>query len=263
MITVLMGMFNTKEEELRASIESILNQTYKNFEFLIINDASTDNSKAIVESYKDNRIRLIDNEKNLGLEKTLNRGLMLAKNEFIVRMDTDDIAYPERLEKQLKFAMNHPEYSIIGTRAEIFDENGIIGTSKKYGPINKEDFIFGAPFMHPTILLRKSDVLKCGGYPLYKRCEDYAMEMNLYSNGYKGYIMNDILMKYRMTQAGFKKKKYKYRIIESKVKYVYFKKLGIKWYKYIYIIKPLIVGLLPKKILSKIFFKRIRGNINE
>lgn len=122
-VTVLMSEYNTKEEELRASIESILNQTYKDFELLIIDDCSDKKSTDIIESYKDDRIKLIHNEKNLGLAKSLNEGLELATTDYIIRMDTDDIAHVDRIEKQIKFAINHPEYSIISSKANCIGEN--------------------------------------------------------------------------------------------------------------------------------------------
>lgn len=252
MITVLMGMYNTKEEELRSSIESILNQTYKDYEFLIINDACTDNSRKIVLEYNDSRIRLVDNEMNLGLEKTLNLGLKLAKGEYIARMDTDDISVPERLEKQKEFLDNNKQYSFVGSRVNVFDEIGVYNKSKVYGEIQKNDLLWGTPFTHPSLMIRKHDIIKAGGYPLYRRCEDYAMEMNMYAQGYKGYIMPEYLLNYRMTSDGYKKKKYKYRVIEAKVKLKYFRKMKIEWYKYFYVIKPLIVGLIPHSILKKI-----------
>lgn len=122
-VTVLMAEYNTKEEELRKSIESILNQTYENFEFLIIDDCSDKKSEQIIKSYNDDRIKFYRNEENLGLAKSLNKGLELASTDYIVRMDTDDIAHIDRIEKQINFAINHPEYSIISSKANCIGEN--------------------------------------------------------------------------------------------------------------------------------------------
>ncbi|PAE38165.1 glycosyltransferase [Bacillus sp. 7884-1] len=257
-VTVLMSMYNTPEEQLRKAIESILNQTFTNFEFLIINDATKDNGVEIVESYKDSRIKLEHNEQNLGLERSLNRGLILAKSDYIIRMDTDDIAYPNRIEKQMGFALEHPEYSIISSRADYFDEDGVYGTSKRTGEVQKNDFLFGTPFIHPTICLKRNDVINSGGYPLFSRCEDYAMQMNMYANGYKGYVMDDVLLKYRLDSNGYKKKKFKDRFNEIKVKEIYLKRLGFIWYKrYPYLIKPLIAGIMPTIIMKKYHQKKL------
>src|SRR3990170_6306785 len=101
-ITVLMSVYNG-ERFLREAIESILNQTYRDFEFLIINDGSTDSSREIILSYNDPRIRLIDNELNIGLTRSLNKGLRLARGKYIARQDADDISFRKRLEKQVAF----------------------------------------------------------------------------------------------------------------------------------------------------------------
>ena len=250
-VTVLMSEYNTKENELRSSIESILNQTYKNFELLIIDDCSDKKSTDIIKSYKDNRIKLIHNEKNLGLAKSLNKGIDLIDTDYIIRMDTDDIAKKDRIEKQIKFAYEHPEYSIIAGNANYFNENGIFKTTKILGEKHKEDFIKGTPFIHPTMLIKTKDIKAIGGYPNCRRGQDYAMAMEMYANGYKGYVMEDILIDYRMNTAGYKKKKFKYRLLEFKIRWHYFNKLKIKKHYYIYCFKPILVGLIPKSMLEK------------
>ena len=103
LISVVMSNYNTEESYLRASIESILNQTYENFEFIIVDDCSTDNSIDVIESYSDKRIKLIKNKENMGLTKSLNVAIKEAKGEFIARMDADDISLPQRFEKQVEF----------------------------------------------------------------------------------------------------------------------------------------------------------------
>ena len=252
-VTVLMSEYNTKEEELRTSIESILNQTYKNFELLVIDDCSEKKSTEIIASYNDNRIKLVHNEKNLGLAESLNKGIGLIDTDYFIRMDTDDIAKKDRIEKQMKFVYEHPEYSIVAGNANYFDENGIFKTSKIVGEKNKEDFIKGTPFIHPTMIIKTKDIKSIGGYPDCRRGQDYAMAMEMYANGYKGYVMEDVLIDYRMNIAGYKKKKFKYRLLEAKIRWQYFNKLKIKKHYYIYCIKPIFVGLVPKKILQNYY----------
>lgn len=249
-VTVLMAEYNTKKEQLKQAIESILNQTYDNLEFIIIDDCSNEENIKLIESYEDNRIRLIRNGKNLGLAASLNKGIELATTNYIIRMDTDDIAKIDRIEKQVKFAENNPQYSIISGRANFFDDKGIYYTTPKRGEVNKNDFIKGTPFVHPTMLLKKEDIEKIGGYPLYRRCQDYAMAMSMYANGFKGYIMDDILIDYRMDTDGYKKKKFKYRMLESKIRFHYYRKLKISIFQYIYCIKPIVAGLIPKRLMQ-------------
>ena len=138
-VTVLMSVYNANLKELNEAVTSILNQTYKNFEFLIINDGTKNGEKQLIESYNDNRIRIIDNEKNMGLEKSLNKGIENAKGKYIIRMDADDISHIDRIDKQLKFIKEHSQYSIISSRVNYFDESGIYGTSSRRGEINKKN----------------------------------------------------------------------------------------------------------------------------
>src|SRR5574344_639787 len=107
-ISVVMPVYNTDETFLRESIESILNQSFKDFEFIIINDGSTNNAEDVILSYKDERIRYYKNDINLKLIKTLNRGLLLAEGEYIARMDSDDISLPTRFQTQVEFLGKNP-----------------------------------------------------------------------------------------------------------------------------------------------------------
>ncbi len=257
-VTVLMSVYHEKKELLKEAIESILNQTYKDYEFLIINDGQNKDLIDLLKEYDDKRIRIINNPQNIGLEKSLNKGLQLARGKYIVRMDADDISYLDRIEKQVNFINLHPEYALISTKAEVFDENGTYGISKRSGEIKKEDLVKGTPFIHPTMLINKSILKSIGGYPEYERVEDYAMVMNMYANGYKGYIMDEILLKYRMDKNGYKKKKYKYRFVEAKVKLIYFRKMKVKFYSYIFILKPFIAGMIPKRLLRKYHERKMK-----
>jgi glycosyltransferase involved in cell wall biosynthesis len=157
-VTVLMPVYNG-EKYLKEAIESILAQTYSNFEFLIINDGSIDASEEIILSYNDQRIRYIKNERNLKLIATLNKGLELSKGEFIVRLDADDIAREDRIEKQLNFLMSHEDYGLVGSWCKV------INSDKKITyHVDHEDLIFAmalyCPFIHPSIMIRKSILIE-------------------------------------------------------------------------------------------------------
>lgn len=121
-VSVVMSVYNG-ERYLRESIESVLDQTYRNFEFIIINDGSTDSTREIALSYDDRRVCLIDNKKNMGLTKSLNRGLQIARGEYIARMDADDISMPDRFEKQIDFLDCHRDYAVVGTFLKVINEN--------------------------------------------------------------------------------------------------------------------------------------------
>ncbi len=179
-VTVLMPVYNG-ERYLRESIESILGQTFTDFECLIIDDGSIDASRDIIRSYCDPRIRLIENIDNLGLIKTLNCGLALAKGEYIARQDQDDISYPERLEKQVAFLNSHPEIAMLGTRINNIDEQGRKSTLYGYCIVCSElairwQLMFDNPFVHPSVMMRAKIVSDIGGYDeRFPECEDYDL----------------------------------------------------------------------------------------
>ena len=155
-----MAVYNG-QSYLRETIESILNQTFKDFEFLIIDDGSTDQSATIIHEFRDVRIKYVSNEKNKGLPFSLNRGLELAQGEYIVRMDADDISVPSRLKKEVRFMDTHPEITACGSWIKTIGHDA--GYVHKYltSPEDiKASLLFNTSMAHPTVILRKSDLLK-------------------------------------------------------------------------------------------------------
>jgi glycosyltransferase involved in cell wall biosynthesis len=122
-LSVIMSVHNG-EKYLREAIESILNQTFTDFKFIIINDGSTDNSLAIIRSYDDKRIRILNNGTNIGLTKSLNKALKQAKGKYIARQDADDVSLPDRFEAQLKYFVQYPEVALLGTSTYIINQEG-------------------------------------------------------------------------------------------------------------------------------------------
>lgn len=178
-ISVLMPFFNN-EKYLDDAIESILQQTYSNFEFVIINDGSTDSSDKIVKKYlKDKRIRYFINTENLGLVESLNKGITLSKGEYIARMDGDDISEVTRLEKQIMYLEKHKKVGLLGTQGIIINEKGEkTGNFKR--PLSdfkiRTKLMEGNSFIHGSVMMRKNKLLKTSLYESsYKRSEDYAL----------------------------------------------------------------------------------------
>lgn len=181
LISVVMPVYNTEESMLRESIESILNQTYQNFEFIIVNDASNEDTTAVIESYKDERIRHVRNDVNMGVTKSLNRGLDLANGKYIARMDADDISLPQRFELQLQYMEAHKEVVVLGSMAQIIGEETIV--FHKYTE-DHEIMRIRLSFrndgvIHPTAFLRADKigmlrydetVLKGQDYEFWTRC---------------------------------------------------------------------------------------------
>lgn len=164
-VTVLMTVYNG-ERFIRESIESILNQTFRDFEFIIINDGSTDASSEIIRSFVDTRIRLIDNKKNFGVYRSANKGLKLAKGKYIARQDDDDISLPTRLAEQVKFLETHRTIALVGTNYTTIDGKGNPLTYvrlKKNDADIKEKLVEHCAVCHPSMMFRRS-VLDSAGY---------------------------------------------------------------------------------------------------
>ncbi len=177
-VTVLMSVYNG-EKYLREAIDSVLSQTFGDFELLIINDGSTDGTWEILESYKDARIRLF-NQDNMGLTRSLNKGIQLSRCEYIARMDADDIALPERLGKQVRFLDEHPEIAAVGSFHH--EENLTRAVSIKKFPADdpaiRKILLKKNPISHPTVMIRRSILIKIGCYnegEEYKYIEDYEL----------------------------------------------------------------------------------------
>lgn len=205
MISVIMSTYKEDERLLRESIESILNQTYRDFEYIIILDyPDNDVHKSVIEEYalKDDRIHFYINEKNMGLTDSLNRGLSLCHGEYIARMDADDISLPDRLERQMKYLeKNH--YDLIGGITEMINENGSLLYSIKSVPtdpkkINKA-LRYSQCIAHPTWLGRKEVFEKNAGYRHMPLCEDYDFTLRAVLNGFVVSNLNEAVLKYRMT----------------------------------------------------------------
>ena len=159
-ISVIMPVHNESEHVLKTAINSILNQTYSDFELIIINDASENNAEEVILSYKDERIKYYKNETNLKVIKTLNRGLELATCEYIARMDADDIAFKTRFEKQVKVLDTHPEIGLVNTQCYIFPGKKLITPPEKHNDIEKILKYSVNCIVHPAVMFRKSIIEK-------------------------------------------------------------------------------------------------------
>ena len=174
-VTVLMPVFNA-ERYLHEAVDSILSQTFTDFEFLIIDDGSTDGSAALIDSYSDPRIRFVRNLCNLGLTATLNIGLDAARGEYIARMDADDISLPERLAAQVAFLDTHPNIGMVGVWAEAFGDAGFKIPHPADTETIRAKLLFDSAFVHPAVLMRRASFAAHGlRYPPLGHFEDYAL----------------------------------------------------------------------------------------
>ena len=212
LISVLMPVYNTKEEYLRTSIESILNQTFTDFEFIIVNDGSTNNVEEVILSYKDDRIKYFKQE-NQGIVGALNNAWSKASGKYIARMDSDDIAYPERFAKQVNFLEENPEYSLVGSWAKIIPSKNII---KLPQDIKIMDLLADCMFIHPSIMFNKADFEKFNLQ--YETGFEYAEDYCLYANAVKHLKMTnlqEVLLNYRVYPENSSSKNRNVRIRSS------------------------------------------------
>jgi glycosyltransferase involved in cell wall biosynthesis len=201
LISVVLPVYNA-EQYVKDTIKSILIQSYQNFELIIINDGSTDNSEEYIVQFKDTRIKYIKNEKNLKLIQTLNLGLSVAKGKYIARIDADDIALPNRFEKQIDFLENNLEYGIVGSFAETF------GSKKEKLTFVQEDLeirfalLTHNPFVHSSVMIRNQILIKNKlSFDLNQlHVEDYDLWIKILKYS-KGKILPNILIKYRIHES--------------------------------------------------------------
>lgn len=167
-VSVVMPVYNSAKY-LALAIESILNQTFKNFEFIIIDDGSNDSSLRIIKKYarKDRRIKILINPSNMGICWSLNYGISLARGKYIARMDSDDWSYPERLSKQISFMKKHPQAVICGGSIEVCNADLKILNKRSYPTSDKnirKNLFRMNPFAHPAVMYQKDTVINAGEY---------------------------------------------------------------------------------------------------
>lgn len=264
LISIIMGIYNCADtlDEAIASIEA---QTYKNWELIMCDDGSVDDTYNVAKKYADKdpeKFVLLKNEKNLGLNETLNRCLAVAKGELIARMDGDDISAPERFSEQLAAFDENPDISIVGSDMDLFDEKGVWGrTHKPPRPTNKY-FMKSNPHCHASCMVKKEAYDDVGGYTVDKkllRVEDYHLWVKMYAKGYRGINIKKPLYKMRDNRDAQARRKFKYRLNAVRVKFFAVRALGLPFYNYAYCIVPLLKGFLVGPLYKLLHRKKLSG----
>lgn len=245
-----MGIYNCADTLVEA-LESLEVQTYKNFKIILCDDGSKDNTYDVAKAYADkhNNVLLIRNERNMGLNATLNLCLEYADTEYVARMDGDDRSLPYRFEKEIEFLDAHPEYAIVSGPMNYFDENGIFRTSKGNGEVKPLDFVKGTPFCHAPCMVRRKAYKVVGGYSVDKRLlrvEDYHLWFKMYAAGYKGYNLEFPIYEMRDDRNAMKRRTWKSRLNEMFVRSQGYRMLKLPLYYQIYALRPILVGFLPQ-----------------
>lgn len=235
-------------------LQSLLNLEYKNIEIIICDDASTDNTLGLLTSWanKNSNIILLSNARNEHQASARNYCMSIARGEYFMIQDIDDISAPNRIDVLLReLILNNVDFvsSSMGT----IDGSGhinlkpILRFDKKF-PI-ASDFLWNLPFNHPATLFKASVIRKFGGYRISKetkRNEDYDLFMRLYASGVKGMNVNETLYIYRLDINTYKRRNFSSRISECIVRYKGFRLLGVPFYSYLFVLKPLLAHIFTK-----------------
>lgn len=263
-ISVIMGIYNCADT-LPDAINSILNQTYTDWELILCDDGSTDETYAVAREYQKQwpgKIKLIQNETNFGLNATLNHCLQMAEGKYIARMDADDLCSPERFAAELAVLENEPEVAIVSTDMEFFDETGVWGVIRHPEYPDRKDFLAGSPFCHAACMMRKEALDAVGGYSVSKwllRVEDYHLWLKMYKVGYKGKNIHTALYQMRDDREAYARRKFAYRINEAYVKILVVRDLKLPFVYVVCALKPILVGLLPGPIYKFLHKKKLQN----
>jgi len=247
------------------SIGSILSQSFTDFEFLIVDDCSAQETRSILASFqkKDSRIRVIENNENIGFCRSLNKGVELSQGKYIARMDADDCSLPSRLEVENNFLDSHPGISFCGSDFGFFDDEGVWGTSALITCPTRQQVCLSNRFSHPTILLRKEDLVSVHGYTVFPKkirvSEDYDLWCKLYLHNLCGYNIQEILLLYRDDFDSAKRRKFKYQILLVKLKKQWCKEFGVSKALFVrHALLSLLPFLLPKRLYIRLRKKKYK-----
>ena len=203
-VSFVLPVYNAGEH-LAAAVESVLTQTYRDFEVLAINDGSTDGSRDVLASFKDDRLRILDQPNN-GLVATLNRGIREARGPWIARMDSDDVCLPHRLQRQMAHLTANPDMALLGGYVATIDEQGELLADVVPFPVSHDELwqaIGVRPWVmcHPAVVIRKQAAIEAGLYdPAYKHAEDTEFFARLMTK-YRAANLPEVVLKYRLRQG--------------------------------------------------------------
>ena len=256
LVSVAMGVLYRRDnlDYLKRSVSSILNQTYRNFECLICDDGSTFKAKRYLDecSRLDKRIILIRPEVKFDLASKLNACLREARGKYIARMDDDDYSQPERFRRQVDLLSTETSIAFVGSNVTL-NRSGVACGERRFPEYPKvRDFYMTQPYIHPTLMFRKEALESVNGYSEDKRqvlCEDYDLLLRLYAQGYQGMNIQENLLEYTIPASGRSNRRMCHRWNETVTRWQRFRETGELPRALPFVVKPLAVGLIPKKVL--------------
>lgn len=259
--SVIMGAYNCAQT-IDDAVSSIVFQSFEDWELIICDDASTDDTMAKAQAWarRDDRIRIINNPSNLGLARTLDRCIAESKAGLLIRHDADDISLQYRFAKLIKAMEENPGPSVIGSWMTCFDDRGDVGVVRTAPRPQTDDLIRGTVFCHPSCIMRRADILSVGGYgsqPWLRRSQDYYLWFRLYAAGMYGINLQESLYRFRDDTAAWKRRGLSARWMESRVRWEGFKLIRMPIWKRWLAFTPLLKCLVPGSLYARIRKRRL------
>ena len=259
-ISVIMGIYNCAPT-LQEALDSLYAQTYQNFKIILCDDGSQDETFAIAEENArlHPNVLVLRNERNMGLNHTLNHCLEYADTEYCARMDGDDISLPTRFEKEVAFLDSHPEYAIVSTPMIYFDENGEFKRGHGGFEPKADDYINGRTFCHAPCMVRTEAYKAVGGYTVSKyllRLEDQHLWLKMYKKGFRGYNLDECLYMMRDDRNATSRRDYVTRRNEMLQRLRICRTFNLPWYRYVQsVMVPFFKWIMPTCIYEIIHRK--------
>jgi glycosyltransferase EpsE len=261
-VSILMGIYNG-ERVLEKAIDSLRTQTYRDWECIVCDDGSTDGTWSVLETLVqgDGRFILLRNERNRGLASTLNRCIEIASGEYLARQDADDVSAPTRLEVQVNFLDEHPSVTVAGTYAALVDRKGAWWGDIRH-PLAPTpwDWVRGAKVVHASVLMRAQDIRAVRGYDTGAvRVEDYDLWFRLLANGATIVTIPQVLYFISWEFSDYGRRRFVDRITEVAVRRKGIRALRVHPISLLYVIKPILVGMIPQKLLYLYHLRKLRN----
>lgn len=247
LVSVIIACYNA-EQYIDGCLDSLVNQTYSNLEIIVCDDSSKDGSYSKLLEWKnrDHRIIVLHNKQNMYAAATRNKCIKASHGEYLMIQDVDDISRLNRVEVLLSYFKKNPSISIISSSIQCFKESLedplSIYCERKEFP-SKYSFLWGISFVHPASMITRECMEAVDGYrvaPETRRCQDYDMFMRMYAKGYKGMNIKETLYYYRLDEANFRRRTWKARVGEHKIRKYGYEELGMMPWAYIFTLKPFV-----------------------
>ncbi len=264
LISVIMGAYNCAQTlpEALACLEA---QTESDWELVACDDGSSDETYAVLSGFRQrfpDRVVLLKNSQNCGLNHTLNRCLDSARGRYIARMDGDDLCSPERFSRELQVFAEEPEISVVSTDMAYFDEGGIWGRISHPTYPRNIDFLKGTPFCHAPCMVRREAYDAVGGYTedsRLLRVEDYHLWIKMYRAGLRGKNIHETLYQMRDNRDAYHRRTFSSRVNEAYVRALAVRELKLPVYGYLLSLRPIVLGLLPRPLYDYLHRRRLHG----